>query len=67
MGQTLSSLPPAAGYVVAETVLKPRAQRSRYALSHLHAEGGLGKVWVAWDDDLHREVALPGPAAISVP
>jgi tetratricopeptide (TPR) repeat protein/tRNA A-37 threonylcarbamoyl transferase component Bud32 len=39
--------------------LPPPAVRSwRYTLSHLQAEGGLGKVWVACDRDLNREVAL---------
>lgn len=32
--------------------------RERYTLTQLHAQGGLGKVWLAWDDSLGREVAL---------
>ncbi|HWE38420.1 MAG TPA: hypothetical protein VG406_17745, partial [Isosphaeraceae bacterium] len=55
----LSSLPPAAGYVMLETVVKPPSEGTlRYSLSRLHAEGGLGEVWVARDNDLNREVAL---------
>ncbi len=56
---SLATLPPAAGYVLVET-LTPRdvGQRSRYSLTRLHAEGGLGKVWVARDGDLNRNVAL---------
>jgi eukaryotic-like serine/threonine-protein kinase len=65
--QTLSSLPPAAGYVLVETLMPPtEARRSRYTLTHLHAQGGLGRVWLARDTDLNREVALkeilPGKA-----
>jgi tetratricopeptide (TPR) repeat protein/tRNA A-37 threonylcarbamoyl transferase component Bud32 len=56
---SLRDLPPAAGYVLVETVVRPsEGQRSRYSLTRLHAEGGLGKVWVARDGDLNREVAL---------
>jgi tetratricopeptide (TPR) repeat protein/tRNA A-37 threonylcarbamoyl transferase component Bud32 len=32
--------------------------RDRYTLAHLHAQGGLGQVWLALDGDLGRHVAL---------
>lgn len=58
--QTLQMLPPAPSFVRVETLVRPTGgeQRTRYTLSRLHAEGGLGKVWVARDTDLNREVAL---------
>ena len=31
---------------------------SRYAMDHLHAEGGIGRVWLARDQQLNREVAI---------
>lgn len=31
---------------------------SRYSATHLHAEGGLGRVWITYDSDLNREVVL---------
>jgi serine/threonine protein kinase len=56
---SLSSLPPAAGHVLLETVVPPhQPESSRYTLTRMHAEGGLGRVWLAHDRDLHRGVAL---------
>lgn len=55
---SISSLPAAAGYVLVETLNAPSEQRTRYSLTRLHGQGGLGKVWVARDNDLNREVAL---------
>jgi WD40 repeat protein/tRNA A-37 threonylcarbamoyl transferase component Bud32 len=34
------------------------AAAQRYTLSRLHATGGIGRVWLAYDSDLGREVAL---------
>jgi len=39
-------------------MLPTEEKRSRYTLTHVHAEGGLGRVWLARDTDLNREVAL---------
>ena len=32
--------------------------RERYTLTHLHAKGGMGRVWLARDDALGRQIAL---------
>ncbi|MDR3635519.1 MAG: serine/threonine-protein kinase [Isosphaeraceae bacterium] len=58
--QSLQMLPPAPSFVRVETLVRATGteHRSRYTLSRLHAEGGLGKVWIARDTDLNREVAL---------
>lgn len=57
---TLDNLAPATGHRLIEALGNPSEQRSslRYTLSRMHAQGGLGKVWIARDMDLNREVAL---------
>jgi serine/threonine protein kinase len=58
--KTMQELAPATGHRLVETLVPPSDQRSslRYTLSRMHAQGGLGKIWVARDTDLNREVAL---------
>jgi serine/threonine-protein kinase len=46
------------GSSCAVTVVSSPETRQRYTLTHLHARGGLGEVWVARDDSIGREVAL---------
>ncbi len=46
--KSLSSLPPAVGHVLIETLVPPhQPDGSRYTLTRMHAEGGLGRVWLA--------------------
>ncbi len=58
--QSLHALPPARGHVLVETFVPPPHQRDslRYTITRLHAEGGLGTIWIAHDTDLNRDVAL---------
>lgn len=57
--QTLSHLEPLPGFVrVAETAAWGQAELSHYTLSRVHDQGGLGRVWLAFDKTLHRNVAL---------
>jgi eukaryotic-like serine/threonine-protein kinase len=50
--RSLADPPPAAS-----GLLSPEPGR-RYTLTRLHATGGVGRVWLAFDSDLGREVAL---------
>lgn len=56
--RSLAELPRSVGASLSPTVdLDPRP-RERYKLAHVHATGGIGRVWLAHDSDLGREVAL---------
>jgi len=57
--ETLDHLEPPSGFVrVLDTVDFSPEERSHYTLSRVHTQGGLGRVWLAHDKRLHREVAL---------
>jgi serine/threonine-protein kinase len=56
--RSLDALPQRAGHVLLSTVAHRPEGRGRYTVTHLHARGGLGQVWVAEDSDLGRPVAL---------
>ena len=55
------NLPPEAqegGHVVLSTLSPGEENRERYTLTHLHAKGGMGRVWLARDSSLGRQIAL---------
>jgi serine/threonine protein kinase len=46
------------GHVVLGTLSPNEESRERYTLTHLHAKGGMGRVWLARDSALGRQIAL---------
>ena len=61
ISESLSSWPDS-GHIIMETLV-PDPQTadktvSRYTLTHVHGKGGIGQVWLAYDKQLNREVAL---------
>ena len=46
------------GHVVLGTLSPREESRERYTLTHLHAKGGMGRVWLAHDGALGRQIAL---------
>jgi eukaryotic-like serine/threonine-protein kinase len=52
------SPPPQGGHMVLGTLSPTDENRDRYTLTHLHAKGGMGRVWLARDSSLGRQIAL---------
>ena len=56
---SLASVPPSSGQLLATTHTFQLECRDRYTLSRLHAKGGLGQVSVALDEELRLATAKP--------
>jgi tRNA A-37 threonylcarbamoyl transferase component Bud32/tetratricopeptide (TPR) repeat protein len=50
--------PPARGHVLLTTIAREPDAGERYTVTRLHATGGIGRVWLARDGSLGRDVAL---------
>jgi tetratricopeptide (TPR) repeat protein/tRNA A-37 threonylcarbamoyl transferase component Bud32 len=56
--RSIAELPQSDGPTLVSTLAYETENRERYTLTRLHAQGGLGQVWLALDGDLNRSVAL---------
>ena len=56
--QSLADLTPSGRPPPGRRPTTPPSRAGRYTLTRLHATGGIGRVWLAYDSDLGREVAL---------
>jgi hypothetical protein len=55
---SIADLPQVDRHTLTSTLAYEPDSRDRYTLTRLHAQGGLGQVWLALDGDLNRHVAL---------
>ena len=61
---SLRCLPPLMRPVLLETMIPPHGpEGSRYTLTRMHGEGGLGRVWLARDRELHARRGAQGDSA----
>jgi tRNA A-37 threonylcarbamoyl transferase component Bud32 len=56
--KSLAGAPPPEGHILLTTTAFVPEVGERYTLSRLHATGGIGRVWLARDASLARDVAL---------
>ena len=56
--RSIAELPGLDSHTPSSTAAYEPENRERYTLTRLHAQGGLGQVWLALDGDLNRQVAL---------